>query len=287
MRYPTPYPELNAVLATFLEQTQNILLENFVGLYLTGSFALGGFDLHSDLDFVVVTHSELTGAQEAALQIMHGQIYDLEINWSATLWARHLEGSYISKTLLERPDPNKTPLFYLDNTARVLVRSTHCNTLVVRWTLREHGITLAGPDPKTLVEPTVPDELCREVAGVMQEWGAEISENPQLLENRWYQPYAVVTYCRMLYTVQSGIIISKPGAVRWGQEQLDSRWSGLIERAWLERPDPSLKSKQQADPIEARETLEFVWYVLELKDKYFVESSDLNARDSVKPLDNA
>ena len=286
MRYPTPYPELNAVLSIFLEKVQNVLLENFVGLYLTGSFALGDFDLHSDLDFIVVTHSDVTEAQEAALQTLHGQIYDLEINWSATPWARHLEGSYISKTLLERSDPQRTELLYLDNTARVLVRSTHCNTLVVRWTLREHGIVLWGPDPKTLVEPTLPDELRREVAGVMQAWGTEISENPQLLVNRWYQPYAVVQYCRMFFTVHTGTVISKLGAVRWGKEELDARWSGLIERAWLERPDPSLKSKQQADPGDARETLEFVRYALELKDRYFVETSDMNARDSVEPLDN-
>ncbi|MBC7647072.1 MAG: DUF4111 domain-containing protein, partial [Pseudopedobacter sp.] len=100
---------------------------------------------------------------------------------------------------------------------------------------------------------------------VMQRWAAEIDAEPEVLENRWYQPYAVVQYCRMLYTVQSGTIISKPGAVRWGREQLDSRWTRLIERAWLERPDPSLKSQQKSNPEDARETLEFVRYALEFK----------------------
>jgi len=282
MSYPTPYLELNAILAQLLHQTQRILLENFVGLYLTGSFARGGFDRDSDVDFLTVTHADPTPEQEAALQAMHGQIYDSE-----TPWAKHLEGSYIPASLLERPDPNHTELLFLNNTARELVRSDHSNTLVVRWTMREHGVVLAGPpDPKTLVMPVVPDELRQEVARVMERWAAEMDAEPEVLENRWYQPYAVVTYCRMLYTVQSGTIISKLGAVCWGKEELDSRWTGLIERAWLERPDPSLKSKQQADPAEARETLEFVRYALELKDEYFVEASNLNARDSLEPLKN-
>jgi len=266
MSYPTHYPELNALLAQLLHQTQSILLENFVGLYLTGSFARGGFDRDSDVDFLTVTRVDPTPEQEAALQAMHGQIYEFE-----TPWAKHLEGSYIPASLLERPDPARTELLFLNNTARELVRSDHSNTLVVRWTMREYGVALAGPDPKTLVQPVVSDELRQEVARVMERWAAEMDAQPEVLENRWYQPYAVVQFCRMLYTLEMGTVISKPDGVRWGKENLDSRYGGLIERAWLERPDPSLKSQQQADPQDARETLEFVRYALEVKDEFMVK----------------
>jgi hypothetical protein len=37
--------------------------------------------------------------------------------------------------------------------------STHCNTEVVRWILREHGVTLAGPSPEDLVDEVDPDVL--------------------------------------------------------------------------------------------------------------------------------
>jgi Domain of unknown function (DUF4111)/Nucleotidyltransferase domain len=255
---PTPYPELNAVLTELLEGTRGILFENLKGLYLNGSFALGGFDADSDVDFIVVTDADVTQAQEAALQAMHGRIYDLE-----TTWAQHLEGSYITKSVLKRPDPTRTPLLYLDNGARELVRSDHCNTLVVRWTMREHGIRLAGPDPRTLIEPVVPDELRLEAARIMDKWRLEIKADPRMLENRWLQAYAVVTFCRMLYTVQHGTVASKPAAVEWAQATLDGRWAGLIERAWADRPNPSLKSKQKADPNDARSTLEFIQYALE------------------------
>ena len=266
MKLATPYSELNAVFASLLEGTQNILNENFVGLYIVGSFALGDFDTDSDADFLVVTHGDVTDTQEAALQIMHGQIYDLEILWTSTSWAKHLEGSYINKSLLKRPDPLRTPLLYLDNTARVLERSDHCNKALVRWTLREHGIALAGPDPKTLVDSVSPTDLRSETSRIMREWLTEILAKPDLLDNRWYQAFAVVSPCRMLYTMREGTITSKLQAVRWAQANLESRWNDLIERAWQDRPNPSLKSRLQADPDDSRDTLEFVQYALGLID---------------------
>jgi predicted nucleotidyltransferase len=242
MKLVTPYSELNAVFAALLEQTQTILAEHFVGLYIVGSFALGDFDTDSDADFLVVTHSDVTEAQEAALQTMHGQIYDLEIPWTSTPWAKHLEGSYINKDLLKRPDPLQTPLLYLDNTARELIRSDHCNKTLVRWTLREHGIT----------------------SRIMREWLTEMLAEPERLNNRWYQTYAVVSQCRLLYTMREGTITSKLRAVRWAQENLEPRWNDLIERAWQDRPNPSLKSRQTSNPEDARSTLEFVKYALGL-----------------------
>lgn len=259
MPQPTPYPELNAVLAKFLETTQSILQDNLVGLYLTGSFALGDADQHSDVDFLVVTRSDVTAEQETALQVMHGQLYDLE-----TTWAQHLEGSYITAELLKRPDPARTPLFYLDNGARELVRDPHCNTLVVRWTLREHGIALFGPDPRTLIDPVEPNGLRQEAVQIMRKWRLELDTTPEMLENRWLQAYAVITHCRLLYTVRHGTVASKPSAARWALSALEPRWAGLIERAWADRPNPSLKSKQKANPDEARSTLEFVRYALEV-----------------------
>jgi Domain of unknown function (DUF4111)/Nucleotidyltransferase domain len=261
MHEPTPYPDLNALLFKFLEDAGRILERNLVGLYLTGSFALGDFDADSDVDFLVVTETDPSAVQESAIRAMHRDLYDLE-----TPWAKHLEGSYIRADLLRQPDPQRTPLLYLDNTARELERSAHCNNLVMRWTLREHGVALSGPDPKTLLSSIVPQELRLEVAKDMQHWAAQLLAKPELLGNRWRQAFAVVSYCRMLYTLRTGTIISKLGAVRWGIAALDGRWSGLIERAWAERPNPSLKSRQIANPEDAKETVEFIRYALEIMD---------------------
>ena len=55
------------------------------------------------------------------------------------------------------------PWHYLDNGSRELVWSEHCNRLVIRWMVRERGIALAGPEPRSFVDPIPRDEMCDEI----------------------------------------------------------------------------------------------------------------------------
>ncbi|MGH2621709.1 MAG: hypothetical protein ACRDHG_14240 [Anaerolineales bacterium] len=56
--------------------------------------------------------------------------------------------------------------------------------------------------------------------------------------------------------------ISADDMRHWAQDGLDSRWAALIQRACDERPEPSLKVKQKADPDEFKVTLDFIKYAL-------------------------
>ena len=123
---PTPYPDLNAVLRELTENVKAILGPHLVGIYLQGSFAVGDFDEHSDVDYIIVIQDELSEEQVATLQTMHTRIYDLDC-----AWAQHLEGSYFPKETLRLPPQPGETLWYQDNGARQLIRSVHCNTLVV------------------------------------------------------------------------------------------------------------------------------------------------------------
>ncbi len=136
---PTPYRELNTVLQNLVDGVQEILSNNFIGAYLQGSFAVGDFDVHSDVDFIVVTKTELSDSQVGALQIMHERVYNF-----ASPWAQHLEGSYFPKEILRHPSRRGEKLWYLDNGSCSLIRADHCNTLVVRWVVREKGSNLSG-----------------------------------------------------------------------------------------------------------------------------------------------
>src|SRR6266567_4372763 len=86
---PTVFPELNELLGELVARVESILGANFVGAYLTGSFALGAGDPHSDCDFLVVTQDRVTAEQERALRELHG-----EIPTRSGHWAHDLEGSY-------------------------------------------------------------------------------------------------------------------------------------------------------------------------------------------------
>jgi Domain of unknown function (DUF4111) len=254
---PTPYPELNGVLHDFIRNVQEILNNNFVGAYLQGSFAVGDFDLHSDVDYVVAIDHQLSPSQINALQVMHERVYGL-----SSPWAQHLEGSYFPKEILRQHSQHREKLWYLDNGARSLIESDHCNTILVRWVIREEGVTLAGPSPMTLVDPISAATLRMEIGEVITGWGREIINNPDPFNNRFYQTYIVLSYCRMLHDLDTGFPGSKAAGAKWAKANLDSSWSELIDRAWDGRPNPALSVRQPADPKDFENTLKFVRYVI-------------------------
>src|SRR5206468_1611515 len=64
------------------------------------------------------------------------------------------------------------------------------------------------------------------------------------LDNPFYRSYAVLTMCRMHYTLQYGVVVSKPLAARWAEATLDARWRPLIQAAlaWSSDIVPDLRS---------------------------------------------
>jgi Aminoglycoside adenylyltransferase, C-terminal domain len=255
---PTADAELNAVLGELVASAKAVLREHFVAAYLQGSFGVGDWDVDSDVDFLIAV-DDLPEAVVPALQAMHARLYRLDSHW-----AQHLEGSYFPKALLRHSDPARTPLLFLDNTADTLVWSDHDSTLVVRWGTREHGIALAGPDARELIDPIAADDLRQEVRDDMRDWAARIFAGRYRIDNRWAQAFAVLSYCRMLHTLETGRIHSKPASAAWAFGALDPRWAGLIQRALADRSDPSTKVRLPADPANVDETLALIRYALAL-----------------------
>ena len=256
---PTPYPELNAVLQELTGSIQANLGDNFVAACLQGSFAVGDFDRHSDVDFIVAIERELSEDQIQALEAMHARIFQLE-----NAWAQHLEGSYFPKNVLKDYTQRGKPLWYLDHGSQSLVRSAHCNTVVVRWVVREQGVLLAGQEPASLVDPIPVAVLRQEIRQTMREWGQEILDEPERYNNRFYQTFIVLSYCRMLHDLHTGYPGSKRAGAEWAKSVLDPPWAGLIDRAWAGRPNPALSVRQPADPEDFRRTLKLVQVILEL-----------------------
>ena len=212
---PTPYADLNDVLRELVARAQDVLGANLIGAYLQGSFAVGDFDTYSDVDFLIVVEEDITDAQLPALRALHGDVFALPSSW-----AQHLEGSYIPKAALRRLPPPGREFPYLDNGSRELVRSDHDDSAVVYWILRERGIALIGPEPRDLVMPVSADALRQEILQTMNTWREQWLANPSLLNNRFYQPFAVLSYCRMLHTLETGTVQSKPAGAAWARRDL-------------------------------------------------------------------
>jgi Domain of unknown function (DUF4111) len=265
---PTSYPELNAVLQDLVGSVQEILNSNFIGAYLQGSFAVGDFDIHSDVDFIIVTKTEPTDDQVHALQVMHERVYNF-----ASPWAQHLEGSYFPEEVLRHPSRRGEKLWYLDNGSCLLIKADHCNTIVVRWVVREKGVTLAGPPPDTLIGPMPVAMLRAEIMKTITGWGQEFIDNPDPFNNHFYQTYIVLNFCRMLHDLYTGYPGSKRAGAEWAKINLDSSWNGLIDRTWDGRPKPETSVRQPAEPKDFESTLRFVQYIIN-KSKEFEVSNN-------------
>jgi len=255
---PTRYTDLNRVLEELAHRIQSILGEQCIGIYLQGSFALGGGDPYSDVDFLVVTDGDITPDIEIQLARLHNEFYDFSSPWS-----QHLEGSYIPAQILKHDDPAKTPIIYVDHGSRELERSAHDNNLVVRWIVRERGITLYGADPKILIAPIDPTALRSEVRATMREWGREVLDGKSNIKSLWGQTYYAISFCRMLYTIETAEVSSKPVALEWARANLDAKWSAIFDSIEHERANPARTIFVDGNAELVSQTIEFIRYSLQ------------------------
>jgi hypothetical protein len=259
---PTPYPEVNAVLEMLLKEAQAVLGDQFVGLYVHGSLASGGFDpQRSDIDFVAVTAGELPDETLTALAEMHARI-----SASGLEWARKLEGPCIPRHGLRRYDPARARYPWLGEDGHLSVEQLGSDWVIQLHVLREHGIAVAGPDPQTLIDPIQPDDLRRAQQATLHEWWQPQLDDPSRLRSRRYQAYSVLTMCRALYMLEHGTVVTKAVAAQWAQETLGQCWAMLIERAlaWPRGPQPD----------QMNETLDLIRHTLQRSEQVVVPADE-------------
>ncbi len=248
---PTVRRDVNEICDPLLAGIQAILGADLVGLYLEGSLALGDLDDASDIDFVVVVERPVDDVAFARLQQLHDQLQRLRVRF-----AKDLEGTYADRVVARRSQPTnvRVPNMERGSGERLKWSPVWASWIVHLAILREHGVALYGPPPADLVDPISVEDLRQSVAPILVEWGGAFLAKPELAAQPGYQPYAVLSICRMLYTLHHGAVVSKREAARWASTALGERWRPLIEAAWAERRrDPIPVAPERVEP-----TLDFV-----------------------------
>ncbi|MEV5026642.1 aminoglycoside adenylyltransferase domain-containing protein [Paenibacillus sp. LPE1-1-1.1] len=232
---------------------QEAIGDELIGLYLRGSLALGDFDpLTSDIDFLAVTKLPVSEVMFTVLNDQHSRLANI-----TNVYADQLEGAYFDLNALKRfRAGERYPTIERGDFLRWRVH--HSNWILERWTVREHGITLFGPDPKNLIEPISVDEIRAAVSNRLRDWADWAN---QLDDPNWYLPlshkaYVVETMCRAIYTLKFGEVCSKQRSVKWALEILPERWRSLVDQSQAWRTDTRLP-----DPSIISEVMQFVHWV--------------------------
>lgn len=226
------FPAVERTLQILLDRVREILGDQFVGMYVYGSLSSGDFDeASSDIDFLVVTRSELSVAQLSLLARMHA-----EIKASGAPFTDVLEGSYIPVGAMRRYDPANSDHPSIGVDWNFGVREHGWNWVLERDNILRSGHALAGPAPADLIDPVGPEQLKTAVRHVLTEFWARIRRSDWLRQAA-YQAFAILTMCRALYTLDTGEQATKPQAARWAGDALGKPWRDHIKWALEHRHD--------------------------------------------------
>jgi hypothetical protein len=189
--WPTLWPQVDRVVEGLRDGLGDALGDQLVGLYLSGSLALGGFHPpSSDIDVLVATAGVLDEPVVGRLTELHATLS------TAGGWASRLEVVYLPAVTLRRYDPNDQRSYPIAASGRDLAHHRQSLSWVLdRWVAREHGLTVAGPRPSTLIDPVGPQALRAAVRGLLLSfWAGQLQgPAPAWLRPRSHQAFAVLS----------------------------------------------------------------------------------------------
>ena len=220
--------QVSALLQDLTTRFPVILGRNLVGIYLYGSLTQRAFDpRRSDIDCIVVTERDLSEAQFRRLG-----------GWLARAaesnpWVARLQMLFLIRNEVLTMN-SKACLYQFGH----LKRSGSDGNPIIWLNVLESGVVLFGPRPESFVPQITPEILFQALEREVGYLREEISCKP---ESEWrdvpsYRAYAVLTLCRILYSLIKGTIVSKPRAARWAIKHLPEEWREIIIQA-LETDD--------------------------------------------------
>jgi hypothetical protein len=230
---PTPYLDVNRLLADLLARLRSTLGEQLVGLYLHGSLVGGGFDPRvRDIDLLAVLASDLDDATAFRLSAMHDALAQDYADWRD-----RIEVAYLSRGALAAFRTHEPCGARISPGEPFNLRLLGHYYLVEWYVVRQRGLALWGPAPEEVIPPISRTEFVAVVREHLAGW-AEWSREMDL--RRAAQAYVVLTMCRGLYALSHGEQASKLRAAAWAA-QTYPEWAGLIDRActWRASGDDS------------------------------------------------
>ncbi|MDE5590391.1 MAG: DUF4111 domain-containing protein [Acetatifactor sp.] len=218
---------LDNITKKFVEQSQSILEDNLVGVYLHGSAAMGCFNSQkSDIDLLVVVNGDI--ADEIKRRYM-----DMVVELNAYAPKKGIEMSIVRKDVC-RPFIYPTPFelhfsnthleWYQTNPSDYIDKMNGTDKdLAAHFTIIYHrGRCLCGREIKDVFEEVSREFYFDSIWCDIEDAEKEIMENPT---------YMILNLCRVLAYKEDELILSKQEGGKWGLENVPEIYHPLILQA--------------------------------------------------------
>ena len=218
---------LNDLLKSFVTQSQNILGENLVGIYLHGSAAMGCYnEKKSDVDLLVVV-------QEGVPDHIKHRFMDMVVELNTYAPPKGIELSIVKRGVCS-PFVYPTPFelhfsvthleWYQTNPLDYIEKMQGTDKdLAAHFTIIYHrGKCLYGKDIKDVFGAVSKEDYFDSIWGDIEEAETEIMDHPV---------YMILNLCRVLAYKKEGLILSKKEGGEWGICNVPERYQALIAQA--------------------------------------------------------
>jgi predicted nucleotidyltransferase len=214
--------DAEAMLDLVRSSVLSALGERVVGVYLFGSLATGDFDEGvSDIDVLVVTATDLTGSEQAALRELHRHL-----GAGHPEWADRVEVVYLSVDALATFRTRRSALS-VTSPGEPFHTTTGGRDWLVNWyNVRQADRVLFGPPTATVIPSITVEEVKEELRAQVRRWPTRVRSGAA----PGWLAYAVLTVARAWDTITNGVVHSKVQSAKWAGRQLPER-AKLLEDA--------------------------------------------------------
>jgi len=260
LRDPRIPDELRPLLRVYVDALHTSFPERVYALSLYGSLALDDFARRvSDVDFLTVMVGRVTEDDQAVIKALHEKLR------SAEPWASRMDGEYAELEQVETGELSAPCLFVADG--RLAGRREVSKASWV--TLLQCSISVIGPEPAAFVPDVSWLDLEQEMwTNLYVYWLPKADSRWLFLSSTWVT-FAVLTLCRILYTMERHAVTSKSAAAAYALGVLPMEWHRIIHEALqLRSGEPGL-FPHMSRLTRAGETRRFVRAVVQLCEERF------------------
>lgn len=220
--------QVRELVQELLTGIRGVFGDTLEGAYLYGSAVAGDFDPErSDLDLLVAVARDVDEQQLGELRAMHDAFAATHPEWKD-----RIDAAYLSSAALGRFLERESPIVVITPGEPLNAKRTSPGWAMNWHLVREHGVTLFGPPPASLIAEIRFDDFLAAVNAHMAEMPGrcEASGDPE------FRAYAVLTSCRALHAWRERRQVSKRRAAQWASDRMPEwtdviRWAGARYRS--------------------------------------------------------